>query len=416
MLRTLKNWLWHLPQAIFWNFYYSFPSRKLTLIGVTGTDGKTSTCTLLHKLLENSGIRAGIISTINSPGQHTTSPSPKVLQKIFYDYLQSGHTHVVCEVTSHALSQFRYWGCNFNIGIITNISHEHMDYHKSMDQYVKVKRKLFTQSRLAILNHDDEHFSDIKKNLNTNSITYGVSHKSDYTADKIKINPENMTFRINRQNFTTDSNYYYQIYNILACFAAFSELKLDTKIFAKTIAHFPEIKGRMELVDNNLHLRCIIDFAHTPNALSKALSSLKQSTKGKLIVIFGATGERDKSKRPLMGDVVSKNADIAIITSDDTRSEDINIINDQIISGINPKKSTYFKPDKIPENQKGFLYTQLPNRQDAFNLAIKIAKSGDTVISCGKGHETSILLGKTDYPWSESEAFRTAFRLKKENV
>ena len=117
-----------------------------------------------------------------------------------------------------------------------------------------------------------------------------------------------------------------------------------------------------------------------------------------------------------MGDVVSKNADIAIITSDDTRSEDINIINDQIISGINPKKSTYFKPDKIPENQKGFLYTQLPNRQDAFNLAIKIAKSGDTVISCGKGHETSILLGKTDYPWSESEAFRTAFRLKKENV
>ena len=163
MLKTLKNWLWHLPQAIFWNFYYSFPSRKLTLIGVTGTDGKTTTCTLLQKLLENSGIHAGVISTINSPGLHTTSPSPKILQKILYDFSKSGYTHVVCEVTSHALSQFRYWGCNFKIGIITNISHEHLDYYKNMDQYVKAKEKLFTQSELAILNHDDEYFSDIKK-------------------------------------------------------------------------------------------------------------------------------------------------------------------------------------------------------------------------------------------------------------
>jgi len=416
MLKTLKNWLWHLPQAIFWNFYYSFPSRKLTLIGVTGTDGKTTTCTLLQKLLENSGIHAGVISTINSPGLHTTSPSPKILQKILYDFSKSGYTHVVCEVTSHALSQFRYWGCNFKIGIITNISHEHLDYYKNMDQYVKAKEKLFTQSELAILNHDDEYFSDIKKSLNVKFKTYGLKNKSDYTADRIKITPENMTFRINRHNFITDSNYDYQIYNILACFSAFSELKLDSNVFAETIAHFPQIKGRLELVDNNLHLRCIVDFAHTPNALSKVLSSLKPSVKGRLIVIFGATGGRDKSKRPLMGDVVSKIADIAIITSDDTRNENINTINAQIISGINPKKSTYFEADKFPENQSGFLYTQLSNRQDAFNLAVKIAKSGDTIIACGKGHETSILLGKTEYPWSETEAFRTAFRLKEKNV
>lgn len=417
MIRHLKNLLWHLPRSIFWNLYFAFPSRKLTLIGITGTDGKTTTCTLMQKLLENSGLKCGLISTISSPGLHTTSPDPKILQKIFNDYQKLGYTHVVCEVTSHALDQYRYWGCHFKIGIITNISHEHLDYHKTIENYINTKAKLFSQSSLAILNHDDENYLALKKLVISPIITYGIKNKSDFTAKNIKTDSNLLSFTVNQQKLKTDSNYYYQIYNILACYSAFMKLGFDSKIFSQTITHFPETKGRREEIENDLHLKTIIDFAHTPNALLNTLSSLRQTSTGRLIVIFGATGGRDKSKRPLMGKNVSQIADIAIITADDTRNEKIEDINQQIISGINPQKSIIIDPlNPIITKKEIFHYANVPNRQDAFNLAVKIAKAGDTIVACGKGHETTILHGNTEYPWSEAEAFRTAFRLKTQNV
>ncbi|HBP51157.1 MAG: UDP-N-acetylmuramyl-tripeptide synthetase [Candidatus Shapirobacteria bacterium GW2011_GWE1_38_10] len=417
MIRKLKNLLWHLPRGIFWNLYFSFPSRKLTLIGVTGTDGKTTCCTLIQKLLENSGIKCGIISTISSPGLHTTSPDPKILQKIFDDYQKQGYTHVVCEVTSHALDQHRFWGCHFKSSLITNISHEHLDYHKNIDAYIAAKAKLFSQSDLAILNRDDPHYLALKKLVKVPVTTYGIKNKSDFTAKNIKITSDSLSFNINQQKFVSDSNYEYQIYNILACYSIFIKLKLDPKIFSDTITNFPETKGRREIIENNLHLKTIVDFAHTPNALFVTLSSLRRTTQGKLIVIFGATGGRDKTKRPIMGKNVSQLADVAIITADDTRNEKIEDINQQIISGIDPGKSILGNPlNPVITKARRFHYFNVPNRQDAFNLAVKIAKAGDTIVACGKGHETSILHESTEYPWSEAEAFRTAFRLKNQNV
>jgi len=405
MIRLLKNYFLHLPQAIFWNLYYSFPSRKLTLIGVTGTDGKTTTCTLMQKLLENSGIKCGLISTISSPGLHTTSPDPKVLQKIFRDYQKEGYTHVVCEVTSHALDQFRFWGCHFYLGIMTNISHEHLDYHKTMDHYIATKAKLFQNSDHSILNQDDQYFSELKKLITSPIKTYGIKNSSDFTAKNIRINPKQLSFSINQEKFKTDSIYEYQIYNMLACYSAFSLLGLDNKTFSETIAHFPETKGRREIVEIDPKITTIIDFAHTPNALRATLTSLKKIyPQSRILVIFGATGGRDQSKRPLMGDIVSQYADIAFITADDTRQENVIDINQQIIKGIDLKKHPRFK------------YFDIPNRQDAFNLAIKMARNKDVIIACGKGHETTILHGNTEYPWSEAEAFRSAFRLRKQNV
>lgn len=417
MIRQFKNIFYHLPQSIFWNLYYAFPSRKLTLIGVTGTDGKTTTCTLIQKLLENSGIKCGIISTISSPGLHTTSPNPRDLQKIFYNYQKLGYTHVICEVTSHALDQYRYFGCHFKISVITNITHEHLDYHKTIENYIVTKSKIFSQSSLAILNHDDTHYSDLKKLVKIPTATYGVKNKSDYTAKNVELTQNSLKFDIDKQKFITDSNYEYQLYNILAAYSVFTTLNLDPKIFSSTILHFPETKGRREIVENSLHIKTIIDFAHTPNALALTLSSLRKTTTGRLIVIFGATGGRDKSKRPIMGKNVSEIADIAIITADDTRNEKIENINQEIISGIDRQKSVLIDPLNISLNQPNtFYYANIPNRQDAFNLAVKISKSGDTIVACGKGHETTILHGKTEYPWSEAEAFRTAFRLKSQNV
>jgi UDP-N-acetylmuramoyl-L-alanyl-D-glutamate--2,6-diaminopimelate ligase len=253
--------------------------------------------------------------------------------------------------------------------------------------------------------------------------TYSVDQKSDYQAKDIKLTNKKLSFKVDNLIITTDSNYFYQINNILVALGIIDNLKINRRFLLETVKNFPETKGRREEVKNDFKFKTIVDFAHTPNALEKTLSSLKKITKGKIIVIFGATGGRDQTKRPQMGQVVSNLADIAIITSDDTRNEDISQINQQIINGIDSNKSNFVDTQKI-ENQKQiseilkkidqkFTYFNIPNRQDAFNLAIKLAQPDDVVIACGKGHEDTILHGNTEYPWSETEAFRTALKLKK---
>lgn len=407
MVQKLKNIFWHLPKNFLINLKYGFPAKKLILIGVTGTDGKTTTCNLIHHVLINSGIKAGLISTIGAKignseyntQLHMTSPDPVVIQKLLRQMVKENVTHVVLEVTAHALDQFRYFGCKFEIASITNTSHEHLDYFHNLNNYIETKTKLFKSAKIIILNKDDQSFDQIKKQISKPIITYGIDSKSNYQATNIKIDEKELQFKVNNLKIITNSNYYYQIYNILLTLAITDSLKIDSKILIETVKNFPEIRGRMEEFQNDFKFKTLIDFAHTPAALKSTLFSLKKNTSGKLIVIFGATGGRDKTKRPIMGKVVSEIADIAIITSDDTRNEKIEDINEQIISGIN-KKKTKFK------------YFNIPNRQDAFNMAIKLAQTGDTIVACGKGHENTILHGNTEYPWSESEAYRTAFRYK----
>jgi len=431
MVQKLKNIFIHLPKSFFCNLKYGFPSRKLTLIGITGTDGKTTTCTLVNEILKQSGFRTGVITTIGAKigdkeintGLHNTTPDPALLQKILFDMAKAGITHVVCEVTSHALDQHRFWGCKFKVAGITNTSHEHLDYHRNMKSYIKTKAKLFNQSENGVLNKDDQSFDVIKKQIKIPYKTFSIKKSSDYQAQKIKLEADTLSFYINGQNFTTDSSYEYQVYNILLATAICYKLGIKSEIIQQVIEHFPEAKGRREEFSNDFKFKTIIDFAHTPNALEASLSSLKKINQEKIIVIFGATGGRDHSKRPIMGDVVSKLANIAMITADDTRNENIKDINKQIISGIDPKKSELIDyqeiktkkqiQDVLELSNKKFVYFNIPNRQDAFNLAIKLAQPNDVVIACGKGHETTILHGHTEYPWSEAEAFRTAFRFRK---
>ncbi|MEK7527747.1 MAG: UDP-N-acetylmuramyl-tripeptide synthetase [Patescibacteria group bacterium] len=408
MFQKLKNYLWHLPRTLFWQTFYLFPQKSLVLIGVTGTDGKTSTCNLIHQILSNANINVKSITTINSPGLHTTSNfSSKTFFQLLKQYQKDGVTHVICEATSHALDQFRYFGCHFTASVITNLSHEHLDYHRNMGNYLKAKSRLFCQSKYKILNADDPYFPQLKKLLKKNIFTYSIKNPSNFQAKKINISPESVSFVLDKQIYISDSPYKYQIYNLLAGISLTQKLKINKKIIIASIRHFPETKGRREIVKNNFKINCIVDFAHTPNALFETLTALKIIyPNGKLICLFGATGGRDQSKRPLMGKIVSEIADVAIITADDTRNEPIDSINQQIISGINPKKI----------KQKKFQYHNIFNRQDAFNFAVKIANPGDTIIACGKGHELSILHSKTEYPWSETEAFKTAFRNRDQNV
>lgn len=412
-LQKAKNYLWHLPKSLFYSLYYGFPSRKLTLIAVTGTDGKTTTVNLLHHLLQQSGVRAGSISTLGARigdrsirlGLHTTSPDPKIVQKIFRQMVEEGITHVVVEVTAHALDQFRFFGCHFRLGAITNTSHEHLDDFLSMEHYISTKAKLFRYCQTAIFNRDDDSYSTLINLYPTKAKTYSTHHPADYRATDIKIAPQHLSFKINGHRLLTNSRYLYQVSNILVAYAIIDTLGLDTDLVARVVKDFPQMKGRREEVDAYPGIRCLVDFAHTPAALAATISSVKSTTKGKTIVIFGATGGRDPSKRPLMGQIVSQIADVGIITADDTRNEKVEDINQQIINGLDPARL----------KKQLFTYYNISNRQDAFNLAAKLAKVGDSIIACGKGHETTILHGKTEYPWSESEAFRAAFRYLEEN-
>lgn len=399
-IRKIKNLFWHLPKAVAANLFFGFPGRRLNLIAVTGTDGKTTTATLIHHLLTQSGFKTRLITTVTSPGLHTTSPDSLIVQKTLAKYLSEDYTHVVLEVTAHALDQFRFWGCHFRAGVLTNISHEHLDEFRTMKNYTNVKMKLFSSCRTAVVNKDDPSYLVAKKKFPKKITAYGIHSPCKYQAKKIRLTPNTLSFTVDGLKITTNSPYYYQIYNILPSLAVADIFKINRSDFTKNIAVFPEISGRRQEINNRFNFKTIVDFAHTPNALQNTLASLKKNTKGKIIVIFGATGGRDQSKRPAMGKVVSQLADIAIITSDDTRKENIHTINNQIVSGI--IKNSKFK------------YYQIPNRQEAFNLAVAIAKTNDTIVACGKGHEQTILLGDTEYPWSEAAAFETAFKLRRQ--
>lgn len=393
----------------------------MKLIAVTGTDGKTTTCNLVHHILQNSGFKTGIISTIGAKIEdkllpippHMTSPDPNLTQKILKKMTDQKVTHVIIEVTAHAIDQFRYFGNRFDIAAITNTSHEHLDYFSTKIRYLQTKAKLFRNIPIAIINQDDDSYPYILVNKPKKIISFSCrSSNATYFASKISIDHEQLRFSINELPIVTDSPYKYQVNNILVAYAICRELKVSDSSFQKAIINFPFVKGRREAVDNQYQIKTIIDFAHTPAALDQTLSSLKNKTKGKLLVIFGATGGRDKTKRPIMGQIVQKYADIAFITADDTRNEKVKDINSQIISGFDHQKATKLQPSSTLNQKSGFVYYDIPNRQDAFNLAVLLAHPNDTIIACGKGHETSILHGKTEYPWSERDAFETAFKFK----
>lgn len=420
LIQKLINLFWHLPKSIYYSIYYGFPAKKLTLVGITGTDGKTTSAVLMHKVLTKAGYKTGLISTIGAKidgdfittGLHTTSPNPKTIQYLLSRMVKQGLTHAVLEVTSHALDQYRFWGCKFEIGIFTNLTSEHQDYHHNMFSYLQSKAKLFSQTNYPVANSDSPYFKQLESICGKKFTTFGIKNNADYQAKSIKLTENTLSFVVDKTTYLTDSAYSYQVYNILGVLASLAALKVNSQILQEVIAKFPVTAGRREVIDNNMGIRTIVDFAHTPAALEQTLSSLKETTKGKLIVLFGATGGRDKKKRPEMGRISTDLADITIITSDDTRQENIQDINQQIISGIDKKNQQVSTPDTNQINQllskDRHIFFNVPDRQEAFNLAVSLAKKGDTVIACGKGHETTILHGKTEYPWSEKEAFKTA--------
>jgi len=400
MWQQLKN-LYHLLTAILFAILYRFPARKLTVIGVTGTDGKTTTTNLIFHLLKEGGKKVSMISSVNAvigegkceTGFHVTTPAPQDIQKYLAQAVKAGSQYFVLESSSHGLSQNRLWGCFFKVGVVTNITHDHLDYHRTYENYLKAKGKLFERVKKAVLNRDDESYKYLKtKNIEhrTKIITYGIKDGADFTPQTFK--------------FQTSLPGEYNQYNCLAATAAASSLGVADGQIKKAIVSFKGIEGRMDEIKLGQNFRVVIDFASTPNSLKNALQTLaSQKVKGgRLIAVFGSAGLRDKMKRSMMGEMAGKYADLTILTAEDPRTEDVNQIIEEIAQGV------------LREGAKeGKTLFRIPDREEAIKFAIqKLVQKGDIVVTCGKGHEKSMCYGQTEYPWNEYEVVQKAIETR----
>jgi len=392
MLQALKNY-YHLVQAVSASLQYGKPAAGLTIIGVTGTDGKTTTASLLYHMLKETGHKTALISTVGAyigdkeydTGFHVSTPHSSHLQSYIAKAKKAGVTHLVLEVTSHALDQYRVFTIPFKVGVLTNVSREHLDYHKTMENYMTAKAKLLLSSEIAVINKDDKSYEFMKQKLKGKQVvTYGLK-----TAD---VTPEN-------HPFPTISLSEFNISNTLAALAVCDSLGVDQKAAVTALTTFTLPIGRVETVYNQ-DFRVIIDFAHTPNALENILKDIRKEKKGgRLIHVFGSAGQRDKGKRPLMGKASSEYADMSIITSEDPRNESQESITEDITSGMKDGKSEVWV---------------IADRQQAITTAISMAQKHDIVLITGKGHERSMNTGNGEEPWSEHTAVEKALKERKD--
>lgn len=391
--QKIINILYHLPRAIMANLFFGFPTKKLKVIGITGTDGKTTTANMIYRILKDAGKKVSMISTINTviagkvydTGFHVTSPDPFTIQKFAKDTARAGDEYLVLEVTSHAIDQYRVWGINFEVVVITNITHEHLDYHKTFENYFETKLRLVKEAKFAVINENIKGYWGDKGNMISKVITFGLE-KGDFNQRELEL----------ELGISGD----YNIENALCSFAVCSTLGVSTKIIKKSLQSFSSLSGRMQEVENNKRVKIIIDFAHTPNGLEQVLKTLKNISKGKLVAVFGAAGKRDVTKRPLMGEIAGKYADMVVLTAEDPRGERIEGICRQIAKGVE-------KSGKVQDKD----YWIIADRKEAINFALSSAKMGDIVGVFGKGHERSMNIdGKKEIEWSDTEAVKRWMR------
>lgn len=410
--------------------FYGFPSRSLSVIGVTGTDGKTTTVNLIYQILLACGIKSGMISTVNAvigdeeidTGFHVTTPESPMIQSLLRKMVDAGITHVVLETTSHGLDQYRAEACDFDIGVITNITHEHLDYHGSYDQYFSAKLKLADylldtipkpqgNPLCLIFNQDDISYEKIIRKLGSRQyksikkITYGLNSKAMVRAEEILMNPNGL--RLNLVSNAGDAYVSspligeYNVHNILAAISAGAlGLGFCLEDVVRGIGHLKQVPGRMELIDMGQKFLAIVDFAHTPNALKVALETARKLTTGRVIAVFGSAGLRDRQKRRLMSAVSLSLADISILTAEDPRTESLESILAEMA-------------DEAVRNggREGKKFILVPDRGEAILKGVMIASPGDLVIACGKGHEQSMCFGDIEYPWDDRTAMRAALSI-----
>lgn len=365
--------------------FYENPSEKLELIGVTGTNGKTSVATLLFDVFQRLGYASVLISTVEYrigneifPSTHTT-PDVLTLNRILFDAVNKGCKYAFMEVSSHGIHQGRINGLKFKIAGFTNLTHDHLDYHSTFSEYLRVKKSFFdalSSDAVAISNADDKNGSVMLQNTKAKKVLYGVKTLANYHAKLLEVDFSGMLINFNGVECWVTLTGKFNVSNLLLVFAISSELGLETYQILQAISALKRVKGRFETLKSEKGIWFVLDYAHTPDALLNIMESINEiRTKNeRFIVVFGCGGNRDKEKRPLMGDIATLKADMAIITSDNPRDEEVIQIIKEIEAGVRPEN--FGK------------YMVQPQRKDAIKTAIQIAKENDIVLIAGKGHET----------------------------
>jgi UDP-N-acetylmuramoyl-L-alanyl-D-glutamate--2,6-diaminopimelate ligase len=402
----------HAAEGGLFNLKNGFPARGLQVIGVTGTDGKTTTCMLIAQMLRNSGQKVAMITTVSidygdgageqpSP-THLTTASVPVLHRMFKKIRANKPDWVVLETSSFALAQHRVLGVPYSLAVMTNLSHEHLDYHKTLERYREAKVQLFKMAgknrrglRTGVVNADDATAEYFIKAV-PKAITYGVE-KGDLRAKEIKTTVSGSTFKAGELNIKLNLPGDFNVYNTLAAIAAGQAVGLSNEQIEQGIASLKSVPGRMMRVEAGQNFEILIDYAVTPAALQSALKAVRQTTKGRVMVVFGATGDRDKAKRPVMGEVAAKFADRIFLTDDETYKEDPATIRQAVLAGV-IKAGGQVKTTEVDE------------RAAAIKQAISEAKAGDTILITGLGHQKDRNLGGKPVPWSDAEIAQKALK------
>jgi UDP-N-acetylmuramoyl-L-alanyl-D-glutamate--2,6-diaminopimelate ligase len=405
--------------------FYGWPGRRLTVVGVTGTDGKTTTTNLVHQILLAAGFKVGMISSVNAiigeevldTGFHVTTPDAHDLQRYMARMVEAGSTHAILETTSHGWAQHRTDACEFDVGAVTNITHEHLDEHGSFENYRAAKARLFEslertrakdppRRHLAVLNRDDGSYLFLRQHTNVEVISYGLDPAADVRAEDVIAGPAGLKFDVVdgplRIGIATALLGDYNVSNCLAAFTVATRgLGIDPDVAVRGIEALRAVSGRMERIRMGQPFEAVVDFAHTPNALRVALKAgrglLHPGGSGRVIVVFGSAGLRDREKRRLMAQTAVELADLTVLTAEDPRTESLDAILSEMAEGAASRGG-----------REGENFWKIPDRGEAIAFALDLAQPGDVVMACGKGHEQSMCFGSVEYPWDDRVAVRAA--------
>ncbi|HEU0000356.1 MAG TPA: UDP-N-acetylmuramoyl-L-alanyl-D-glutamate--2,6-diaminopimelate ligase [Ktedonobacteraceae bacterium] len=402
--------------------FYGYPAQQLCTIGVTGTDGKTTTSNLIHTILREAGIRAGLMTTANfkfdgQEWENTTRQSTLEaleVQQLLRRMVDEDMTHAVIEATSHGLELRRVRGCAFDVGVVTNITHEHLEFHKTLENYRRAKARLFEMldpardkgrgaRPAAILNRDDSSYEILRPYCRVPIIDYAIDQPAAIRAVDVRLDASRTRFRAILPDAEIDVETQlvgrFNVSNCLAAIATAWSQGIAPEIIARALATVTGVAGRMERIDEGQPFSVIVDYAHTPDSLAKVLATLRPLTTGKLLLVFGSAGERDVLKRPIMGRVAAQMSDFFVITDEDPREEDREKILREIAGG-----------SAEAGKREGHDFLCIADRTQAIATALARAQAGDTILLAGKGHEQSIIVGREKIPWDDRRVARERLR------
>ena len=396
---------YHFAQAVIAGTKNGFPGRKLRVIAVTGTNGKTTTCFMLWNMLKTAGHKTGIMTTVaygvdklNPELGHMTTVDAFTLNDRIKSIADSGAEFLILEVTSHALAEFRTLGIPVEIAIFTNLTHEHLDYHKTLEGYRNAKGKLFKKARFSILNADDSA-TKYYKTISKDYTTYGIKHGTN-RPENVKLLVSGVKYSFHGMDIETKIPGEFNVMNSLAAVIAGEKLGLEKSDIENGIKTLASVEGRMNVIDEGQPFTVIVDYAHAPDAIEKVFNSVKNH-KGRIISVHGGAGRRDPSTRPIRGELLAKHSDIVIITEDDSRDEPLDKIMQGFVNGATKAGKTLDKD----------LFTE-PDRKKAIKLALDKAKKGDLVLILGKGHEKTILRADGPHDFEDIKVTKNLLKAK----